>query len=200
MNAGLPGVGGASAGSRLALAHLPEGQLYVNLLPWVQAPWLESGHLLLSEGPPLCQLPNLSQWVADRPPPLVTSWQNVLIRLEGRSGACPAPSSCLLQAAQVCMTGSAGAQPRAPPVKMRKRCGLGGLGLAQSGQHAFRDSLCQVTGYAHLSLGLAPHKDFCPSGGDCGPRNNPSQLARGGAWWHSSANWTSWNLGGHGLL
>ena len=49
---GLPGsLEGPLCWGRLALARLPEDQLYVNSLPWAQALWLDTHHL--SALPPL---------------------------------------------------------------------------------------------------------------------------------------------------
>lgn len=108
-------------------------------------------------------------------------------RLEGRSGACPAPQLLsLLQAWPSLHDRLSWSPSRGAPVKMRKRCGLGSERLAQSQTDTRSGTHFEVTGWihAHLSLGLSPQPrplDFCtPRGGDCGPRNNPSQLARGG--------------------
>ena len=94
---GLPGsLEGPLCWGRLALTHLPEGQLTVNSLPWAQAPWLDVYHLpvlpsLVSERASPLPTADLIQWVAEKPPPLITSWQSVLIPIRGTRRCLPSP-------------------------------------------------------------------------------------------------------------
>ena len=138
-------------------------------------------------GPLLCRLQTSSSgWQRSRLPWSLHGKVSSS-RLEGRGGAYPAPQPLSLPQAWPSLHDRLSWSPSCgAPVKMRKRCSLGSELLAQSQTNMRSGTHFEVTGWSHarLSLGLSPQPhplDFCTPGGcGCGPRNNPSQLARAG--------------------